>query len=309
MPKFSVVVPLFNKEKYIEKTINSILIQTFTNYELIIIDDGSTDNSLAIAKQFHDDRIVIYEQSNVGTTSTRNNGVKYSNSDFVVFLDADDEWTTEYLETIDSLVSKFPEANMFSTAYWIKYGNDRIKYSNRAPSEEPELLNFWSSLLNAYDVVLPTITTIRKQAIISAGYFAPGEKTGGDLDLFSRIASSNTYIAYSHKRCGYWNKSADNNNRTRNPIANASSFMKQLFIESEKMHTPEEIAGIKHKYKLKMIVYIYTTIVFGEATKARELLGQWNFADSIIIKTMLYCASYLPKRINISVYSLRMQVY
>ncbi|GAA4885963.1 glycosyltransferase family 2 protein [Flaviramulus aquimarinus] len=125
MPFFSVVIPLYNKEKYIENTLKSVFNQTFRNFEIVVIDDGSTDKSLEIAKQnlkaFENYKIII--QKNKGLSATRNIGVSNAKGDVIAFLDADDFWHTDFLKRIYNLYLEFPEASLFGTSYFLKYSD------------------------------------------------------------------------------------------------------------------------------------------------------------------------------------------
>ena len=89
-PYFSVIIPLYNKEKYITDTLNSALNQSFQDFEVIIVDDGSTDESLEVVSRFQDPRIKIYKQENQGASVARNYGISQSQSDLIALLDADD---------------------------------------------------------------------------------------------------------------------------------------------------------------------------------------------------------------------------
>lgn len=101
MDKISVIIPLYNAEKYITKCIESILRQSYENFELIIVDDGSTDNSYDRVKNFHDDRIVYLAKENGGVASARNMGLDHANGAYCVFIDADDELNSDtYLEEL-----------------------------------------------------------------------------------------------------------------------------------------------------------------------------------------------------------------
>ena len=115
--KISVIIPLYNKEYEIKRTLNSVLYQTFQNFEIIVVDDHSSDGSTAIVKSFLDPRITFIEQDHCGVSHTRNHGVNLATSDFIAFLDADDEWMPHHLETIQRLIQKYPKAGMFTTAY------------------------------------------------------------------------------------------------------------------------------------------------------------------------------------------------
>ena len=121
---FSVIIPLYNKENYIKKVINSVLDQTFLNFELIIINDGSTDDSLSIAQQFTDTRIKIVIQENLGVSVTRNNGVRLAKYENIAFLDADDWWDCHFLEEMYKLVTDYPDAGLYGCKYYlVKHGN------------------------------------------------------------------------------------------------------------------------------------------------------------------------------------------
>ena len=86
----SIIVPFYNAENYIKKTIDSVLCQTFQNFEILLINDGSTDNSSSIIKTIKDDRVHLVEQENQGVSFSRNKGIAMAKGEFVVFLDADD---------------------------------------------------------------------------------------------------------------------------------------------------------------------------------------------------------------------------
>lgn len=120
MPKISVVIPLYNKERYIKNTIESVLNQNFTDFEIIVVDDGSTDRSLEIAKQFKQDFIKVFSQENQGVAIARNTGAQAGSGEIIAFLDADDLWLPNHLAEIDTLYQEFPEAGFFATAYRIK---------------------------------------------------------------------------------------------------------------------------------------------------------------------------------------------
>lgn len=99
LPRISVIIPAYNSENTIIHTINSVLNQTFTDLELIVINDGSQDSTLDIVKQIQDPRIKVFSYSNAGGNVSRNRGLKLAVGEFVSFLDADDLWTPNKLES------------------------------------------------------------------------------------------------------------------------------------------------------------------------------------------------------------------
>lgn len=96
--KVSIVIPLYNKAPYVERALNSIAAQTFSDFEVIVVDDGSTDNGAALARRYPDPRVRLMSQSNAGPGPARNAGLAQAKGDLVAFLDADDEWLSTYLE-------------------------------------------------------------------------------------------------------------------------------------------------------------------------------------------------------------------
>ncbi|MHC5373445.1 glycosyltransferase family 2 protein [Enterococcus sp. LJL120] len=118
-PALSVIVPVYNAEKFIDQCVSSILNNSFSDFELILIDDGSTDNSLKLLKKVHDSRIIILHHENHGVSYTRNRGIEVANGEYLVFIDSDDFIDLDYLETLYSSVQNFD------------VGISGIKYVNR----------------------------------------------------------------------------------------------------------------------------------------------------------------------------------
>ena len=121
MPLFSVIIPLYNKAENIRDTLNSALEQTFQDFEIIIIDDGSTDNSMEIVNTHTDSRLKVFSKENEGVSLARNYGVSKANGKFMAFLDADDFWKTDHLEVLNSLILSYPKITWFASRYEIKH--------------------------------------------------------------------------------------------------------------------------------------------------------------------------------------------
>ena len=123
MTFFSVIIPLYNKEYYIENTIKSVLNQSFNDFEVVIVDDGSTDDSLKLASQFQDSRITIIKQKNQGASVARNKAIETAKGQYIAPLDADDIWHKNHLLELKSLINSFPNAGLFCNNYEIKLNN------------------------------------------------------------------------------------------------------------------------------------------------------------------------------------------
>lgn len=128
--RFSVIIPLYNKELYIKKTLKSVLNQTFQDFEIIIINDGSTDNSVSKACEIIDSRITLINQKNSGVSIARNNGIKHANGDFLIFLDADDVFLPNAFEHFSNLIEKYKDNYFFCANYYQVRGSNKKQAIN-----------------------------------------------------------------------------------------------------------------------------------------------------------------------------------
>ena len=311
--KFSVVIPLYNKEHYIETTIQSVLDQTCTDYEVLVVDDGSRDNSLTLARKFESDRVRIIPQENQGVSVARNTGILNAQGEYICFLDADDEWRPDYLATIDDLTVKYPESAIFVTAYAVNMGNGKINYSTRLEPETGCLPSYWLTLARGYDFVWTSAATMRRDTLMDAGLFKPGEKIGQDLDMWARVARINPRVAYSNHICVNYNRAAEANARTRVRVAWAGAFIRDLEEELvNPARTHEEKASIQHKYDKKMTVFIFTAILAGEKERAAKALKEWKGeknATNRALRMGLRIAKLMPAWVNRFVFGIRMKVF
>ena len=119
--RFSVIIPLYNKARYVKKAIDSVLLQTYADYELVIMDDGSSDESFKVASEAIKGRgnCRIFRQQNFGVSMARNNAVAKSKGDYLCFLDADDWWAPTFLEEMDVLIDDYSDAGIYGTGYMI----------------------------------------------------------------------------------------------------------------------------------------------------------------------------------------------
>lgn len=194
MPYFSVVIPLYNKENYISETLESVLSQTFADFEVIIVNDVSTDESLTVAQKFADGRIrIINHEKNKGLSASRNTGIENSQADLIAFLDADDLWEPKFLETIYNLVINHPEAALFATKYTEIYYTD-IPIIPSFNAKTGILANFFKSNINK-PVYCPSSLCVKKSVFNIIGLYKD-VYFGEDVD-FNIRAHLKYKMAYS----------------------------------------------------------------------------------------------------------------
>lgn len=187
MPLISVIIPLFNKENFIENTLKSVFAQTFSDFEIVIIDDGSTDNSTKIVKSFSDNRIFYHFTENRGVSAARNLGIEKSQGKYISFLDADDIWKADFLETMHSLLTAYPDEKVFSSAIEIEIGTKIFPAEYSIPKNGSiQIVNYFeASLLQS--AIFTSGAVFEKAVFEKAGNFDILLKTEEDIDQWIRI--------------------------------------------------------------------------------------------------------------------------
>ncbi|WP_340075014.1 glycosyltransferase family 2 protein [Leptobacterium sp. I13] len=192
MPLFSVVIPLFNKERIIKNTVDSVLNQTFDDYEVVIVNDGSTDNSLEIVKEIDHPKVTIYDlQKNYGASYARNYGVGKASGELIAFLDADDNWFSNHLLELNLLFQKFPEAGFWGTRYQLVHFDTFIELANLSIDlhNKPDhflIKDFFYASLK-FCPACSSSTAMRKKTFLSLNGFDVNMRSGQDTDLWVRV--------------------------------------------------------------------------------------------------------------------------
>ena len=198
---FSVIIPLYNKEKYICRALESILGQTLQEFEIVVVDDGSTDSGVKMVDSFEDARIRIISQPNQGVSAARNRGISEAKYGFIAFLDADDEWLPDYLVSISQLIEKYVNCHVYATSYFIQEVHNRTKIHLNGLSFDGNdgiLDNYFEIAANNMPPLWTSAVCVKKDAIQKIGGFPEGIKSGEDLLTWARLAV-NFDIAFSKK--------------------------------------------------------------------------------------------------------------
>ena len=200
-PYFSVIIPLYNKENFVLNTIKSVWNQTFTDYEIIIIEDCSTDKSLDIVSKIENDTIrIIRHEKNKGLSASRNTGIKNANANYLAFLDADDLWKEDYLQELFHLITEFPEAKLFATNYEEFYSDDKILVpeNNSKNLQNNSLIPDFFEISLAQPLYCPSSFCVEKSIFETVGYYDETITFGEDVD-FNIRANNEFLLAYCKK--------------------------------------------------------------------------------------------------------------
>ena len=275
MPSISVVVPLYNKEDYILRTIDSVLKQSFQDFELLIMNDGSTDSSVDLVKTIHDKRIQIISHENIGLSATRNEGAKHASSNLVAFLDADDTWKSDFLFTIMNLYKKYPQAAAFATNYERIFPDGSRRPASVFGIEDIKgecgiIPDFFKMAL--YEVAVhPSAIAVKKSVMEETKGFLKGVRYGEDQEFFARLALRYSF-AYSKNVQGEYYKDLGGS------ITYAASHFDMPIIELYKDYKRDAHLNTQQEYYLEEYVNrirldkCFWALIKGDRALAKMLL-------------------------------------
>lgn len=192
MPFVSVIVPAYNAQETIGETLESIFNQTLADFELIVVNDGSTDQTLKIVAGFDDSRLKAFSYPNAGVAASRNRGAAQASSAYLSFIDADDLWTPDKLEAQLNALENTPQA---AVAYsWTNYIDQTGRFVARAQRTTFDG-DVYAELLMRDFLESASNVTIRRQAFIDSGGFDESLSGAADWDLFLRLAARYSFVA------------------------------------------------------------------------------------------------------------------
>lgn len=228
-PRFSVVIPLYNKEDYILTSVESVLRQSFIDFEVLVVDDGSTDNSCTRLENITDPRLKILHKSNGGVSSARNMGIKHAQGQYVAFLDADDEYENDFLLEVSSLFERFPQVDAGATAYF------RCRRGQKKPSYIPENIPDTGGLITdffrhwASDSFFCASSIVVKTNYFHEHdkWFPEGEAMGEDQEVWFHIAE-HSLLAYLPICLSNYNLGIENSLTTTNKFTSELPFVTRL---------------------------------------------------------------------------------
>lgn len=210
---FSVVIPLYNKVNQIESTVFSVLNQTLDHFELIVVDDGSTDGSGDVVRRIRDPRIRLIAQENAGEGAARNSGIEAASGSHVCFLDADDLWCPGFLAEVSLMFSRHQDAVVCATASDVLepdgsvtgYSEGQIRWADRKASR----LDYLACLGSGVYPVSSSCVSVRRAALQGVGGFDQSLRVGADIDMWVRLSELGNFY-YSTKVLARYNRAAEN---------------------------------------------------------------------------------------------------
>jgi glycosyltransferase involved in cell wall biosynthesis len=243
--KISVVIPLYNKEAEIERALRSVVEQSLTVGEIIVVNDGSTDSSKEIVERFilaHPEAgIHLINQKNSGVTTARNRGIKEAKGDYIALLDADDWWLPNYIAEVCRMMEYYPDADAFSTAFDIVVGDSHTHAA--VPTTEGYISPAKEALLSRYPII-PSTATLRREMVLKCGGFPDGMRIGEDQWLWARMMQQGAKFAFSPMALVRYSLAASNRSATIYRSEESAHSIAELYDPKQDNTLNEYIARI-----------------------------------------------------------------
>lgn len=257
----SVIIPVFNGEKTIAKTIDSVLHQSFTDLEILVINDGSTDSTEQVVKSFQDSRIKILSYSNAGLSASRNRGIEQASGDFVSFIDADDLWTEDKLQAqYESLMQNKKAVVAYSWTNYIDANNKIIKAGMKVTFEG----DVFARLLVSNFLENGSNPLIYRHVFNNVGGFDESLKAAEDWDMWLRLAAEYEFACVQKAQILY-----------RVSHNSMSTKLKQQELASlkvvDKIYKHCRAENLKHIRKITL-AHIYKYLTFKSLEKRNKIM-------------------------------------
>ncbi|MEP0265657.1 glycosyltransferase family 2 protein [Dokdonia sp.] len=234
MPKFSVVISVYNKEGFIKKTLQSVFAQTLQDYEVIVVNDASTDHSEEEIQAIGHEIIYHAFSQNKGAAAARNKAIQLATGDYIALLDGDDLWYPDYLEEMNHLLQEFPTYSVFATAIDIEDhdGKRASAYTFPNPENKQRIAVNYFEASYKNTVLTSSSTVIKRSAFETIGDYDESIKSGQDTDLWIRIGLQYP-IAFSTKSCATYTYAPVSLYKSIGSVKHRPNFVKFETLEKE----------------------------------------------------------------------------
>lgn len=249
--QFTVVIPLYNKAECILKTLESVVAQQHRAHEIILVDDGSTDHGVSLARSLGLANLTVIEQENAGVSAARNTGVNAAKTKYIAFIDADDTWSPRFLSVIADLIEQHPNKGLYATCYTKltpsgEVIKPKIALSNSNPSGY-EMTDYFDVAGQGDLPFMMSSIVVDKSAFHQVGGFPVGEWMGEDQSFFVEMALRSSIYFTPRVEC-YYHVGAPNSACDKAPPTNMCPFASRLLeaIESKRVEHNQVRSALKY---------------------------------------------------------------
>ena len=274
-PAVSVVIPLYNKEDHIARAVESVLAQTWRDFELVVVDDGSRDGGAALVEGCADPRVRLHRQPNGGVSVARNRGVALTSAPLIAFLDADDAWEPDFLENVMALQARHPASVAVAMNYEVVAPNGTRSLGvdpARAPSQLLDPLAYFRIGKHG-SPVFSSAVAVRREALAAAGGFPEGVRLGEDIDTWIRLLFQGPVVFDARPGGMYFN---DATNRALNTHAPPARYVFFDTIDRWLAAHPDQVEARREAEEFKnffRLLHVHHQLRWGDAEAGRRLLA------------------------------------
>lgn len=285
----SVIIPLYNKELSIKRTIASVLEQFYPKFELIVVNDGSTDGSLQKVQELKDDRIRIIDKPNGGVSSARNEGIQQAKYNWIAFLDADDLWHKDYLLEVSKVIAKQVDIECIATDFATVNKDGTIIKSRVA--HKSGIVNYFKATNElGYHILNMSSFCTKKDSLLSIGMFSQHLTHGEDMEVFEKLAhKGNIWII--NRVLSYY--VMDSENRAMNKLP--SVYKTRVYL----VNTSNVVEIEERKYYIGRILGYVHYYIMNLQLKNAYILFKKHYGFITISNFLSFEKNILQKKIGI----------
>ena len=294
----SAVIPAYNAEKYIARTLNSVLSQTVPVCEIIVVDDGSTDATAEVVRSFGE-AVTLIQQPNAGVSAARNTGIQAAKGDWIAFLDADDEWLPEKIALQTENLTQNPDL-VWTTGNYYECLCDENRRAEQCPQKKiKKLLNgktYFESYFEAWQHYLwgcSDVQLIRRDVLIRAGLFPAGQKIGEDIDTWLRVAYLHPKVGFVAEPLAIYHFGVTaTGSQTNRSERDCMRFIERHF---ELARHYDILEAFRPVAAFTMRRWIRGLLFEGRKTEIRQMLTCFPNSFSFFYRVSIYCLTVFPK--------------
>lgn len=298
MPKISIIVPIYNVERYLPACLDSVLNQTFTDFEIICINDGSTDGCGQILSDYatKDSRIKVITQKNQGVSVARNTGIQSATADYIAFVDSDDELAPTFLEKMYNTIT---QTN--SDVVWCDFQQGEIKKDWPNNETEPQIYTdpFDRFVMECPNMQMSTVNKLYRREIVQKCPFVAGLKYGEDVVFLHQFMYQAKQVAHVPEQLYFYREregSAIHTPLCQKMIDDAIIIVRSLITFFENKHMNKKTQVILHQ---KLAKRLFKFCVLEPKRKDKEHLEQWYAYTRPILKHLKEQGIYRPRFLTI----------
>lgn len=292
--RLSIVIPLYNKAQHIERAVNSVLSQTICDFELIIVDDGSIDDSLMVARSFEiDHRVKVVEQINKGVSAARNTGVQHSSGKFICFLDADDEWYDNFIEVISDLIERYPDASLYTVGHHTFSESGKLLAPKVALPDgfTGYVANFSKVYSEGYGIINSSSVCISREFYDSVNGFPDGKKNGEDIYLWLRADLEGSIVSSTLRCCVNYR---DASNRSVCTNMELPYHFEYFYPKLAKMNSGNKKSNLEKFLRKNAILQVLGAILSSQRKSAVNIL-MFIIRYDMLVSSMIIVILLVPK--------------